>query len=327
VRRAQGPECGGAISAAPWQARGAREPGRCRRQSAYDLAFTYTEQRGVAATRQGNESIRRSGGRAVACKKPPDSFAIAGWSVYRVDLFAKDDSRQGGNSRRRRRPEPLQFKTLGELRGPHRARVGKKNPKATQSSWSAGNGGKVRGWVSSDWARWGAPWPCISCTAVTRYDGLTRGARRPRPPLVAAGCARGGKPRGTWRGNPTFVFTLVTATADSEEVTLRGGRYRRGARHAGLVVVDNGDDCGAMPHAPLQKLWKRAALSTSIAPVFGRSDGWQRERQPLQSWWGRQGGRCSSAVRPLFELLGKTILHMGRTRARARSPRRATSCR
>jgi 2-hydroxy-3-oxopropionate reductase len=136
---------------------------------------------------------------------------------------------------------------------------------------------------------------------------MTVYARRPAAvaPLVAAGARAVASPADVARA-ADVVFTLVTTSADSEQVTLGAQGIIEGAR-AGAVVVD------MATISPLATRRIAAALEARgvdhlDAPVSGGPLGAQGATLAIMV-----GGKPQvfERVRPLFERLGKTILRMG----------------
>lgn len=132
-------------------------------------------------------------------------------------------------------------------------------------------------------------------------------ARRPEAaaPLVAAGAQAVATPADVARA-ADVVFTMVMAAADSEEVALGSRGLIEGAR-AGTVVVD------MATISPLATRRIAAALQARgiehlDAPVSGGPAGAQGATLAIMI-----GGKPQvfAQVKPLFDLLGKTIMHMG----------------
>ncbi len=132
-------------------------------------------------------------------------------------------------------------------------------------------------------------------------------ARRPQAlePLVAAGARTAPNPAEVARA-ADVVFSLVTASADSEAVALGADGLIEGAR-AGCVVID------MATISPLATRRIAAALEARgidhiDAPVSGGPAGAQGATLSIMAG-GRQ--QVFEKVKPLFACLGKTILHMG----------------
>lgn len=124
-------------------------------------------------------------------------------------------------------------------------------------------------------------------------------------PLAAAGARVAASPADVARA-ADVVFSLVTTSADSEEVALGAQGIVHGAR-AGSVVVD------MATISPLTTRRIAAALAQHgiehvDAPVSGGPAGAQGATLSIMA-----GGtpQAFERVKPLFECLGKTILHMG----------------
>lgn len=124
-------------------------------------------------------------------------------------------------------------------------------------------------------------------------------------PLAAAG-ARVVKTPAEVAAASDVMFSLVTASADSEAVAIGAGGFIEGAR-AGSVVID------MATISPLVTRRIAAALEAKgvehvDAPVSGGPTGAQNATLAIMAG-------CKPAVfervKPLFECLGKTILHMG----------------
>ena len=132
-------------------------------------------------------------------------------------------------------------------------------------------------------------------------------ARRPEAaaPLVAAGARAVASPAEVARA-ADVVFTLVTTSADSEQVTLGARGIIEGAR-AGAVVVDMATISPLATRRIAQAL-KARGVEHLDAPVSGGPMGAQNATLAIMV-----GGRPQvfERVQPLFGLLGKTILHMG----------------
>lgn len=136
---------------------------------------------------------------------------------------------------------------------------------------------------------------------------MTVYARRPQSlePLAAAGARAAATPADVAR-EADVVFSLVTASADSEAVALGSDGLIEGAR-AGCIVID------MATISPLATRRIAAALEARgiehiDAPVSGGPAGAQGATLSIMA-----GGKIQmfEKVRPLFACLGRTILHMG----------------
>ncbi len=136
---------------------------------------------------------------------------------------------------------------------------------------------------------------------------MTVYARRPAAaaPLVAAG-ARAVASSAEVARAADVVFTLVTTSADSEQVALGAHGIIEGAR-AGGVVVDMATISPLATRRIAEALEARGVEHLD-APVSGGPMGAQSATLAIMV-----GGKPSvfERVRPLFERLGATILHMG----------------
>ena len=124
-------------------------------------------------------------------------------------------------------------------------------------------------------------------------------------PLVAAGARTAGSPAEVARA-ADVVFSLVTASADSEEVALGANGIVAGAR-AGGVVIDMATISPRATRLIAQALEARG-IEHIDAPVSGGPAGAQGATLSIMA-----GGKPQvfAKVRPLLACLGKTILHMG----------------
>lgn len=136
---------------------------------------------------------------------------------------------------------------------------------------------------------------------------MTVYARRPdaAAPLVAAGARVVASPAEVAQA-ADVVFTLVTASADSEQVALGARGIIEGAR-AGTVVVDMATISPLTTRSIAQALEARGVEHLD-APVSGGPMGAQGAALAIMV-----GGKPQvfERAKPLFERLGKTILHMG----------------
>jgi 2-hydroxy-3-oxopropionate reductase len=136
---------------------------------------------------------------------------------------------------------------------------------------------------------------------------MTVYARRPAAvaPLVAAGARAVASPADVARA-ADVVFTLVTTSADSEQITLGAQGIIEGAR-AGAVVVDMATISPLTTRRIAEALEARGVEHLD-APVSGGPMGAQGATLAIMV-----GGKPQvfERVRPLFERLGKTIRRMG----------------
>ena len=132
-------------------------------------------------------------------------------------------------------------------------------------------------------------------------------ARRPEAavPLVAAGARAVASPAAVAQA-ADVVFTVVTASTDSEQVALGAQGIIEGAR-AGTVVVDMATISPLATRRIAQALAARG-IDHVDAPVSGGPTGAQGAALSIMA-----GGKPQvfERVKPLFERLGKTVLHMG----------------
>ena len=132
-------------------------------------------------------------------------------------------------------------------------------------------------------------------------------ARRPEgaAPLVAAGALAVASPAAVAQA-ADVVFTVVTASADSEQVALGAQGIIKGAR-AGTVVVDMATISPLATRRIAQALAAQG-IDHVDAPVSGGPTGAQGAALSIMA-----GGKphVFERVKPLFECLGKTVLHMG----------------
>ncbi|MEO8441927.1 MAG: NAD(P)-dependent oxidoreductase [Betaproteobacteria bacterium] len=124
-------------------------------------------------------------------------------------------------------------------------------------------------------------------------------------PLVAAGARTAANPADVARA-ADVVFSLVTASADSEAVALGPDGILEGAR-PGCVVIDMATISPLATRRIAQALDARS-IEHIDAPVSGGPAGAQGATLAIMA-----GGKPQvfAQVKPLFECLGKTILHMG----------------
>lgn len=124
-------------------------------------------------------------------------------------------------------------------------------------------------------------------------------------PLVAAGARTAANPAEVARA-ADIVFSLVTASADSEAVALGAEGLIEGAS-AGSVVIDMATISPLATRRIAQALAARG-IEHIDAPVSGGPAGAQSATLSIMA-----GGKPQvfEQVKPLFACLGKTILHMG----------------
>jgi 2-hydroxy-3-oxopropionate reductase len=132
-------------------------------------------------------------------------------------------------------------------------------------------------------------------------------ARRPEAaaPLVEAGAQRYASPR-ELAAQSEIVFTMVTASSDVEQVALGENGLVQGARR-GTIVVDMETISPAVARAVAERLAAHG-IDMLDAPVSGGPTGAQNATLSIMA-----GGKgpIFERVMPLFECLGKTIVHMG----------------
>ena len=124
-------------------------------------------------------------------------------------------------------------------------------------------------------------------------------------PLIAAGARPAENPAAVARA-ADVVFSLVTSSADSEEVALGKQGLIAGAR-AGCVVIDMATISPRVTRHIAQVLAARG-IEHIDAPVSGGPGGAQAATLAIMA-----GGKSAvfAQIKPLFECLGKTIVHMG----------------
>jgi 2-hydroxy-3-oxopropionate reductase len=132
-------------------------------------------------------------------------------------------------------------------------------------------------------------------------------ARRPESaaPLVAAGAQRCDSPAAV-AANADVIFTMVTASSDLEKIALGENGIIHRAR-AGAVLVDMETIDPAVARSVAAQLAQKD-VEMLDAPVSGGPAGAEHATLSIMV-----GGKAEifSRVRPLFECLGKTIVHMG----------------
>jgi 2-hydroxy-3-oxopropionate reductase len=124
-------------------------------------------------------------------------------------------------------------------------------------------------------------------------------------PLVAAGAKAYGTPREVAQ-HADVVFTMVTTSSDVEMVALGDDGIAAGAR-AGATVVDMETISPAVARSVAERLAGKG-IEMLDAPVSGGPAGAHGATLSIMV-----GGKTSvfEKVKPLFECLGKTIVHVG----------------
>lgn len=132
-------------------------------------------------------------------------------------------------------------------------------------------------------------------------------ARRPESaaPLAAAGASVHATPAEVAR-HAEVIFTMVTTSADVEEVVLGEAGVIHGAARGSVLV-----DMETISPAVAKKIAARLAekgIDMLDAPVSGGPMGAQQATLSIMA-----GGKPEvfERVRPLFECLGRTIVHLG----------------
>ncbi|HEX9181501.1 MAG TPA: NAD(P)-dependent oxidoreductase [Burkholderiales bacterium] len=136
---------------------------------------------------------------------------------------------------------------------------------------------------------------------------LTVYARRPDAarPLTEAGAALAATPREVAQASDV-IFTMLTNTPDVEQVVLGREGVIHGA-HSGSVVVDCSTIAPGATRMMAQRLGERGVAMLD-APVSGGGIGAEQATLSIMV-----GGKPEvfERVRPLFQRLGKTIVHIG----------------
>jgi 2-hydroxy-3-oxopropionate reductase len=124
-------------------------------------------------------------------------------------------------------------------------------------------------------------------------------------PLLAAGASRYDTPAAL-AAACDVVFTMVTASEDLEAVALGADGVIHGARR-GLVLIDMETIAPATARSVAAALGERG-VEMLDAPVSGGPGGAQQATLSIMV-----GGKAEVYERmlPLFEALGKTVMHMG----------------
>jgi 2-hydroxy-3-oxopropionate reductase len=124
-------------------------------------------------------------------------------------------------------------------------------------------------------------------------------------PLLAAGAVRYATPA-ELAADAEAVFTVVTASSDFEQVVLGEHGIIHGAR-AGSVVIDMETIAPTVARAVAQSLAQKG-VDMLDAPVSGGPMG---AEQATLSIMAGGSAKVFERVKPLFECLGKTIVHVG----------------
>jgi 2-hydroxy-3-oxopropionate reductase len=124
-------------------------------------------------------------------------------------------------------------------------------------------------------------------------------------PLIEAGARFYATPRELAAG-ADVIFTMVTTSSDVEAVALGADGIAAGAR-PGTVLVDMETIAPAVARSVAAKLAERG-IDMLDAPVSGGPAGAQSATLSIMV-----GGKSDvfEKIRPLFECLGKTIVHVG----------------
>lgn len=128
-------------------------------------------------------------------------------------------------------------------------------------------------------------------------------------PLVAAGAKRFETPADLAR-TADVVFTMVTASSDFEEVALGEKGIINGARR-GTIVVDMETISPAVVRDAAGRLAEKG-IELLDAPVSGGPAGAEGATLSIMVGGKRE---VFDFVKPLFDCLGKTIVHVGETGA------------
>jgi len=124
-------------------------------------------------------------------------------------------------------------------------------------------------------------------------------------PLIEAGACARSSPADVAR-HADVVFTMVTSNADVEQITLGGHGIAQGASPGG-VVIDMSTIAPSVARRIAQGLAARG-IEMLDAPVSGGTAGAAAATLAIMV-----GGKTEvlQRVRPLFDLLGKTVVHVG----------------
>lgn len=128
-------------------------------------------------------------------------------------------------------------------------------------------------------------------------------------PLVAAGARAYATPREV-AADADVIFTMVTTSSDVEAVALGPDGIAEGAR-AGAIVVDMETISPAVARSVGARLGDKG-IEMLDAPVSGGPAGAESATLSIMV-----GGKASvfEKVKPLFEVLGRTIVHVGESGA------------
>lgn len=138
------------------------------------------------------------------------------------------------------------------------------------------------------------------------HDVVVHNRTRTREePLAAAGAGRAEDPRSCAVGREV-VFTMVSDTPDLEAVVM-GDSGAVGGLEAGSVLVDMSTVSASATRRMAAELGSRG-IQMLDAPVSGGSEG--AEQGTLSIMVGGDTDALAR-VQPLFEVLGKTITHIG----------------
>lgn len=124
-------------------------------------------------------------------------------------------------------------------------------------------------------------------------------------PLLAAG-ARGCATPAEVAAHAEVVFTMVTQSQDVEEVVLGEHGVIHGARHASVVV--DMETISPIVARTVAKTLEKKGIEMLDAPVSGGPMGAEQASLSIMV-----GGKPAvfERVKPLFECLGRTIVHLG----------------
>jgi 2-hydroxy-3-oxopropionate reductase len=124
-------------------------------------------------------------------------------------------------------------------------------------------------------------------------------------PLVTAGAVRYDTPAAL-AAAAEVIFTVVTNSADVEQVVLGENGIIRGAR-AGSVVVDM-ETISPMVARSIAQALEKKGVDMLDAPVSGGPMGAEQATLSIMA-----GGRAQvfERIKPLFACLGRTIVHVG----------------
>ena len=138
------------------------------------------------------------------------------------------------------------------------------------------------------------------------HDVVVHNRTRTREePLAATGAGRAEDPRSCAVGREV-VFTMVSDTPDLEAVVMGDSGVAHGLE-AGAVLVDMSTVSATATRRMAEELRSRG-VEMLDAPVSGGSEG--AEKGTLSIMVGGDADALAR-VQPLFEVLGKTITHIG----------------